>query len=127
MISSKDFERCFLPAIDMQTRFLDHTVHHVDGVGNFNHVDALCSLPRLQALQILTGAGKPSPLAFPEVLKKVQRAGKNLHISLPPEEIKTALAMLSSRGLMIETWVTSEEEAEDILRYVEKNSVVRNV
>ena len=122
MISPKDFERCFLPAIDMQTRFLDHSVHHVDGVGNFNHVDALCSLPHLQAIQILPGAGKPSPLAYPDVLKKVQQAGKNLHISIPPQEVKTALDMLSSRGLFIETWAGSEEDAEALVRCVEKNS-----
>jgi len=125
MISPADFERCFLPALNMQTNFLDHTVHHVDGIGNFNHIDALCSLPKLQALQILPGAGKPSPLAFPEVLKKVQRAGKNLHISINPNEIKDALDLLSSRGLMIETWANSREEAEDIICFVEKNSVVR--
>jgi len=125
MVSPDVFERCFLPAIEMQTRFLDHTVHHVDGIGHFAHVDALCSLPRLQAVQILPGTGKPSPLAFPETLLKVQRAKKNLHISISPEEIKPALAMLSSRGLMLETWANSREQAEDILRYVEKHSVAR--
>jgi len=125
MISPADFERCFLPALEMQTRFLDHTVHHVDGIGNFNHVDLLCSLPKLQALQILPGDGSPSPLAYFDVLKKVQRAGKNLHISIPPNEIKDALDMLSSRGLMIETWADSPEEAEDIVGLVQKNSVVR--
>jgi len=122
MISPEVFERCFLPAIDIQTRFLDHSIHHVDGIGNFHHVDALCSLPYLQALQILPGAGKPSPLAYPDVLKKVQQAGKNLHIAIPPWEVKAALDMLSSRGLMIDTWAGSEEEAENIVRYVEKNS-----
>ena len=125
MISPASFERCFLPAIDRQTRFLDHTIHHVDGIGNFNHVDALCGLPRLQALQILPGAGKPSPLRYLDVLLKVQKAGKNLHISIPPREVKDALGLLSSRGLMIETYADTQAEAEDIIRYVDKNSVVR--
>ena len=125
MISPEDFERCFLPAIEMQTNYLDYTIHHVDGEGNFRHVDLLCQLLRLQALQILPGPGKPSPLAYPDVLQKVQRANKNLHITIPPEEIKTALDMLSSRGLMIDTWANSQEDAEDIIRLVEKNSVVR--
>jgi len=127
MISTEDFDKCFLPAIEKQTRYIDHTVHHVDGVGNFRHVDALLSLERLQAFQIAPGAGKPSALAYPETLFKVQRAGKNLWIHIQPEEIKTALDMLSSRGLMIYTAAGSREEAEEILRYVEKNSVVRKV
>jgi len=126
-ISPADFERCFLPAIDKQTRYLDHTIHHVDGLGNFLHLDALFSLNRLQAFQILPGAGKGSPLNYPETLFKVQRAGKNLHISIEPGEVKHALGMLSSRGLMIITQAGTKEEADEIIRYVEKNSVVRKV
>ena len=35
----------FLTAIERQTRFLDHTIYHVDGIGSFAHVPALCELP----------------------------------------------------------------------------------
>ena len=121
MISPADFERCFLPAIDAQTRYLDHSIYHVDGLGNYAHVDALCSLPRLQALQILPGAGKPSPLAYKSVLEKVQKAGKNLHISIPPDEVKSALDMLEHTGLMIHTYAANQDEAEDIIRLVERD------
>lgn len=120
MISTSDFERCFLPAIDRQVSFLDYSVYHVDGTGAFRHVDALCSLPRLNALQILPGAGKPSPLHYPEVLKKVQAAGKNLHITIPPEEVALALSLLDARGLMINTWTASEQQAKDLLALVER-------
>jgi 5-methyltetrahydrofolate--homocysteine methyltransferase len=122
MISPADFERCFLPSIKAQTEYLDHTIYHVDGVGNFRHVDLLCALPRLQALQILPGDGKPSPLYYRDVLLKTQKAGKNLHITLPPQEVPLALDMLSRRGLMISTRTNSVEEAQALIRYVEKNS-----
>ena len=125
MISPKDFERCFLPVLDKQTRFLDYTIYHVDGIESFRHVGSLCSLPKLQALQILPGEGKPGPLHYLNVLRKVQKAGKNLHITIAPAQVKDALELLSSRGLMIETWANSEDEANDIIRYVEKNSAVR--
>ena len=46
-ISPKAFRDIFLPTIERQTNFLDHTVYHVDGVNAFVHVDALCELPRL--------------------------------------------------------------------------------
>lgn len=115
MISPKMFSEIFLPAIEMQTEYLDHTIYHVDGIGNFNHVDALCQLPKLQALQILPGDGKPSPLHYMDVLKKVQTAGKNLHIAIPPNEVEAALTQLSSRGLCIRTWCGTEDEARDLL------------
>jgi len=115
MISPEMFRDIFLPSVERQTEFLDHTIYHVDGVGAFAHVDALCELPRLQAIQILPGTGKPSPLHYMDVLKRVQAAGKNLHISIAPGEVKTALTELSARGLFISTSCDTEEEARGLL------------
>lgn len=120
MISPKMFREIFLPTIVKQTEFLDHSVYHVDGEGNFNHLDALLELPRLQAYQILPGAGKPSPLHYMALLKKVQAAGKNLHISIPAGEVETALTELSAKGLFIDTWCDTEDEARSLLRKAEK-------
>ena len=125
MISPVMFRDLFIPALKRQLDYLDHSVYHVDGIGAFAHVDALCELERLQALQILPGAGKPSPLHYMEVLKKVQRAGKNLHITIPPDEVKSALAGLSARGLFIATSCCTEAEARELLRSAEAWSVDR--
>jgi len=119
MISPEMFRQVFLPAIERQTQFLDHTVYHVDGVGSFNHVPALVELPRLQALQILPGAGKPSPLHYLDTLHLVQEAGKNLHITIAPEEVEDALELLSARGLFIQTRCDTEEQARDLLKKAE--------
>lgn len=116
MIAPKMFREIFLPVIEAQTRFLDYSVYHVDGEGSFAHVPALLELPRLQAIQILPGAGKPSPLHYLDVLKSIQRAGKNLHISLPYTEVETTLSQLSARGLFINTSCPTETEARDLLK-----------
>ena len=125
MISPTMFRELFLPVIERQTRYLDHTVYHVDGVGNFAHVPALCELPRLQAIQILPGAGKPSALHYLDVLKTVQAAGKNLQIYLSPDEVEPALRVLSARGLFISTWAETEAKARDLLQHAERWSVDR--
>ena len=124
-ISPRMLRELFLPAIERQTEFLDYSIYHVDGVEAFNHVDALCELPRLQALQILPGAVKPSPLHYIDVLKKVQKAGKNLQLGLPSEEVESALRGLSARGLFISTSCRSEVEAHALLKQVESWSVDR--
>lgn len=124
MISPKMFNDIFLRTIETQTDFLDKTVYHVDGVDAFAHVDALCELPRLQALQILPGAGKPSPLYYMDVLKKVQSKGKNLHITIAADEVEIALSELSSKGLFIDTCCNTEEEAKYLLKMAEKWSMV---
>lgn len=115
MISSKMYEDIFLPAIERQLTVLDHTIYHVDGVDAFRHVDMLCSIPEIDALQILPGAGKPSPLHYMDVLKKVQAAGKKLHISIEANELEYALNNLSSRGLFIATSCEKEEDAKTLL------------
>ncbi|MHB1001831.1 MAG: uroporphyrinogen decarboxylase/cobalamine-independent methonine synthase family protein [Armatimonadota bacterium] len=125
MISPKMFREIFLPTIEMQTNFLDNSVYHVDGIGNFAHVDALCELPRLNAIQILPGEGKPSPLHYMDLLKKVQAAGKNLHINIPAHEVKDALDNLSARGLFIQTYCASEGEAKNLISQCEEWSVDR--
>ncbi|PIU67004.1 MAG: hypothetical protein COS85_02400 [Armatimonadetes bacterium CG07_land_8_20_14_0_80_59_28] len=118
-ISPGMFRDIFLPAIEQQTQFLDHCVYHVDGIHAFAHVDALCELPRLQAIQILPGAGKPSPLHYMDVLKKVQQAGKNLHVSIAADEVEVALSELSARGLFIGTYCETEDEALRLLKSTE--------
>jgi len=124
-ISPRMFRELFLPAIERQLQFLDYAVYHVDGEGAFAHVPALCELPRLQAIQILPGAGKPSPLHYMDVLKQVQAAGKNLHLSIAPREVRPALDQLSARGLFIDTSCGSEAEARDLLKHAEEWSVDR--
>jgi hypothetical protein len=120
MISPKMFNRLFLPVIERWSQHLDHTVYHVDGIAAFAHVPALCDLPSIQAFQILPGAGKPGPLHYLETLRLVQSRGKNLHITLPAEEVETALNLLSARGLFIDTHCDSEEHARWLLAQAEK-------
>jgi hypothetical protein len=95
-------------------------VHHLDGIGNFVHADALCDLPRLDAIQVLPGAGKPSPLHYLPLLKRIQTAGKGLHLGIAADEVETALSELSARGLFISTRCQTEAEARELLKNAEK-------
>ena len=55
-----------------------------------------------------------------DTLKQVQAAGKNLHITIPPEEVEPALARLSPRGLFIQTSTRTEDEARALLENGER-------
>ena len=120
MISPKMFRDLFLPSIEMQVNYLDYSMYHLDGEGAFRHIDAILELPKLNGVQVVPGDGKPTALHYLEMLKKIQRAGKNLQILLPPEQVETALENLSSRGLFITTRCKTEAEARDLLKKAEK-------
>jgi hypothetical protein len=120
MISPRMFRNIFLPTIAMQTEYLEYSIYHVDGVAAYAHVDALCDLPRLNALQIIPGAGKPSALHWLDMLKKIQARGKALQIFIAPGELEFALSELSARGLWIGIQAESEEQAQALLRLAEK-------
>jgi len=118
MISTDMLEHVFLDALTRKINYLDYSLYHVDGIEAFRHVDLLCSIKNLTALQILPGAGKPSPIQYMDVLKKVQNAGKGLHIGIPPSDVKTALENLSHKGLMISTYCDTVDEAIELEQYV---------
>ena len=119
------YKDIFLHDLERQLTTLDHAIYHVDGVAAFRHVPLLCEIERLGALQILPGTGNPSPLHYMDVLKEIQRHGKGLHISIPPEEVETALEELSAKGLFIDTWCKSQAEAEQLIASTREWSRVR--
>ena len=120
MISPKHFQELFLPSVARQVELLDYSIYHLDGEGNFAHLDAILDLQKLQAVQVLPGDGKPSQLHYMPLLKKVQAAGKNVHLNLKPEEVEPALNELSARGLFIETKCETEDDARKLLKDAEK-------
>lgn len=116
MISARLFEEFVLPEIEAQTRWLDHAMYHLDGPGALQHLDLLLSLPELHGIQWVPGAGAPPPLEWMPILKRIQAAGKNLHLSLDCNDVERALAELSPKGLFLATGCPSQEEAESLLR-----------
>lgn len=124
-ISPQSFRECFVPALRKQTDFLDYSIYHVDGIGAFHLVDDIARIGRIRAMQILPGTGKPSPLHYLDVLRKVQRLGMGLHITIGADEVEEALALLSSRGLCIDTWARSEAHAREIIDLAGRKSVDR--
>ena len=122
-ISPKSFRECFVPALRKQAEFLDHALYHLDGTGAFPLLEELLRIERINAIQVYPGTGKPSPLHYIDVLRKVQRAGKGLHISISAEEVEPALDLLSSRGLCIDTQARTEKEARALIDLAGRKSV----
>ncbi|MBE0653346.1 MAG: hypothetical protein IH594_06085 [Bacteroidales bacterium] len=128
MISSHDFEEFFFPELRKMGGYLDYATYHLDGPQCIrNHADILLTLNEIRCIQFTPGAGSP-PTSDPDyipIFQKIQKAGKNLYLLVDPSEIQFILDNLSARGLFLNTWADSEDEATELIKKVEKWSVDR--
>ncbi len=117
MISEAMFDRFFLPFIEEQTRLVQRTVYHLDGPGAARHLDSLLSLPGLDAIQWVPGAGAPPMSRWLPLLHRVQAKGKSLCLSCEPWEVEILLTKLQPEGLFLSTNCASPEEADALLNH----------
>ena len=128
-ISSAMYQEFCFPELRKMGGWLDFATFHLDGPRCIhNHVDALLQLVEIDCIQFTPGVGSP-PASTPEyipIFQKIQRAGKRLYLLAEPGEVEFLLSQLSARGLMINTWANSEEEANDLLEKMGKWSRVHD-
>ena len=115
MISSRMFEKFFLPGLDQQTRWVARTIYHLDGPGAIRHLEGLLSLPHLDGIQWIPGVGAPNVSSWVRLLRRIQAAGKLLVLKCRPPEVEHLLSELEPEGLLLSTRCKSEAEARDLL------------
>jgi hypothetical protein len=123
MISTDDFREFFFPELLKMGSWLDYTTFHLDGPQCIkNHTDALLELGEIDCIQFTPGAGAPptSSADYIPVYQKIQKAGKKLYLLATPGEMEYLLEHLSPRRLYLNTYAESEEEADRLIRKVEK-------
>lgn len=80
MIGPDMFKEFAMPEIIAATNKLDHTIYHLDGVGNLNHLDLLLEVKNLDAIQWVYGAGQPSAKHWLEVYEKIHASNKKMEV-----------------------------------------------
>jgi 5-methyltetrahydrofolate--homocysteine methyltransferase len=80
MIGPEMFERFVLPSIRRDCELLEHTIYHLDGVGQIPHLDKLLALEDLDAVQWVYGEGKPAARHWIDLYKRIETAGKGIHV-----------------------------------------------
>lgn len=122
MISNNNFNELILPELLEEFEYLDgNTIFHLDGPGALKHLDTLLEIPKLAGIQWVYGAGQPSARHWIDVLKRIQKAGKCINISLAKEDIPFIFDELSPYGLSCNfDFAYTEAEAEDIMKMAER-------
>ena len=124
MVSPGAFENIFLPPLIESAQSVDHVVYEVDGPGALKHLDALLSVPQIEAFSWTPGSALQDEgvLRWIPLLERIVKAGKNIIVGVTPAEVEPLLAAVSAKGLLIRTTCATEQEGRDLVRLVERCS-----
>ena len=89
-ITQCDF--CYMISPDMYREFVHDTlvrdtgklanvIYHLDGIGELPHLSQILSIPELNAIQWVPGAGQKEAIEWAEVHKTILDAGKRLYLT----------------------------------------------
>ena len=117
MLSGEMFERFIVPELLALTEDVDHAFYHLDGPDAIRHLEMICSVPKIKAIQWVPGAGQPGHgFCWMELYQKVQSLGKRIWVHSPPDLLETYLQELEPRLLLLSVGAQSIEEAQEIKR-----------
>jgi hypothetical protein len=121
VLSPRLFREFIIPEIQAYLKVNEYSVYHWDGPDAVKHLDSLLAMAEIDAIQWTQGEGQ-APASDPRWIpnyRRIQQAGKKLILPFVEiNEIETLLGQISSRGLMIRTRASNEEEARDLLKKV---------
>lgn len=101
LISPEMFRRFAAPEMAAEAAHLGRAVYHMDGVGQLPHLDQLLDIPHLTAIQWQPGDGKPRCSHWPELLQRIQAAGKGLQLFCGADDLEPLTQFLNPRGVML--------------------------
>jgi hypothetical protein len=105
MLSPTYFHRFVLPDLKVQAEHLDYAIYHLDGQYQLPFVDDLLKEKSITGIQWVPGSQGPpvSDDKWLPLLKKMQVAGKNLHLDPTPEFVAKLYNVLDPKGLFVQT------------------------
>jgi len=121
MISKAMFDEFFLEGIAEECRMAEAAVYHLDGPDALRHLDSLLSIPELNAIQWVYGAGHGRASDWTEVYRKCQAAGKGIQIlGLGMDELDWLTTSLRPEGVWVSVAVANEDDADHVLQTVRR-------
>jgi hypothetical protein len=121
MVSKSMYDEFFLPGIQLECQFLDHSIYHLDGPGALRHLDSILSIPELDALQWVPGSGNEGFHRWVWVYQKVQKAGKGIQVNCSISDFDEIIETLNPCGLyLVFSDCPSRQTGEEIIKRLER-------
>jgi len=116
MLSPGMFEAFVLPELEAYHRAFGPVWYHLDGCDATQHLPCLLSLPWIRVVQYTpTPAEPPNGPEHLPLYRRIQSAGKIVHIAVAPEAVAPLRAVLDPSLLMLDVACASVEDARRLL------------
>jgi hypothetical protein len=123
LIGPEHTRRFAIPALAEEAAFLDHSMFHLDGPGAVVHLDDILAINDIDVIQWIPGVGNPPQIEWMDLLKKIQNAGKGLHIcECTPDIVKIFHKELRPEGVLYDIEVSSRQEADELISWLKSNT-----
>lgn len=96
MIGPEMFDEFVKPELTAACKRLTNPFYHLDGPGALPHLDSLLSIKELKGVQWVPGAGQPDVIHWPEVYRRIRKAGKLIQLWGAPSVLDTLAEQLGS-------------------------------
>ena len=117
MVSEQMFERFALRSLAHEVEGLDASIYHLDGTGAIRHLEAICSLEKLDMIQWVPGAGQDDK-DWSDLRRRIDELGKGQiyqHGRLTAPEVKAVWQSFSSRKLYFRVSADVHDELKALL------------
>lgn len=104
MIGPDMFRQFVLPDLQACCAHLDHGFYHLDGPGQLPHLDMLLAMKDLHGVQWIPGDGNPPAAHWPQVLRRIVRAGKLCQVGADVAGARRIVRELGGKGMVIHVW-----------------------
>lgn len=117
MISKDDMKEFVLDELLAEAKWLDKNIFHLDGPGALRHLDTILQIKEINGVQWVPGDGALPCAKWPQVLQKIQAAGKVLQIHVNnSDELRLLHEIIKPEGVMLDAYVSSAEEADYMVK-----------
>jgi hypothetical protein len=120
MLSPEMFRQFAMSEAENEASFFDYSIWHLDGTGQFKHLDDILAIPGLNAVQYVDEKRR-DPLQFAGVWEKILRKGKSIIFSCDWHYAAPLTKRLGPRGLAFGAWgCDTEADLETLIHQVKR-------
>jgi hypothetical protein len=121
LISKENFNEYYLPLLQEEVKKMDYNVFHLDGRGVAKNIDAILSIPEIDAIQWVQGVGDDQSIEqWKPLIRKIQAAGKSVQVFLQPNELTGFMSDMKPEGIMLTIPSSGNDQEKAILHEISK-------